>query len=188
MTTPTFQTAIHEAGHTIARLVTGHGPAIDFASLLAQPEGQTGVLQTQFRWVAGVSDVRPTGEREAVTAYVEQQRANAKLDIIEALAGPIAESRQRKTPWSAIDLHGLEIGPHCIHGDVDPSGDLEAVRTRLNWLHGGAAEQRFHDYWCEALELVRQNWKAIDSFARLLLSHGRLEGEEIGQWWRTISC
>lgn len=181
-----FLSAFHEAGHAVAMLVNSAegGPSIEYIAITGLEAGLTGFVKRRPRWIAGVSDILPVCENDNLREQkVAFDRRQAELDIVEMLAGPAAECRQKLRCWELVEFEGLVLSGECFHGPLESGTDLEVVGTRMRWLHPADASKHFHGYWADAIDLVRVHWQRIDALARELLVRGRIEGEELDRWW-----
>jgi len=179
MQTPTLLSiAIHEAGHAVAALADPPRPWIEGVSIIDQPEGWLGYFSCPALWQPYMAEV--TAPAEAMEAW----RILAWRDVIEYLAGPIAELRWKRYSRAAIWLGADEFAEHCFGERApEPGSDLGCVRARLEWARPDDERDAFCEAWIETEELVARHWRAIVEIGRLLEKQGRLDGETLKMVW-----
>lgn len=166
--------AIHEAGHAVAQLANPPHPRIDFISIVGLPDGLLGLVQTEASWqpYMATCSVDP--------AIIEHWRQLAQKDVINYLAGPIAELRWRRHPRASIQFGSQQFGERCLDSDsLEPGNDLDRVRTRLLWAFPDDPHGAFDCAWFDTEELVAMHWNAILFLGRALLEKGRIEGADL---------
>jgi hypothetical protein len=174
--------AMHEAGHAVVQLARPPSPNIRSISIVEQPEGQRGIVDTNLQWQSHMAHAIPVGDA------ADDWRRFAWEDTIVCLAGPIAENRWRRFSRLAIQLSGDHFAARCIeHESLDPNTDEGKALKRLRWAYPGKERERFTAAWLESEEAVAANWRAIVSIGRLLSQRGRMTGEELQAEWATFA-
>jgi hypothetical protein len=155
--------AIHEAGHAIALIATGHGSWI--TKLAARTKNGRGFCESKEAW-----DLSRPQDLADVVAY--------------SMAGMEAERRIWKKPVATY-LHvsgnsdveeaiaALRIG-FALGVDEVPTGTAARNAAVDQWLEAGRARAR---------EIVKTHWAAVRALARALLESTSLTGTEV----RTIA-
>ena len=173
--------ACHEAGHAVAHLVCnqarGHGPMLKSVSILASGE-RLGFCEADARFPLGFSRDTPDYLRQPM-------RVSALLDLIDTLAGPIAELRCRQGslgPW--LGMAPAMAAILAFPPDVKPTGDFEvaAVKARL-W---GEPSLILSAAWNTSRALVCREWAGIRAVGQLLRERGELDGEQFEAAWLSM--
>lgn len=170
--------AVHEAGHAVARLVLDElyfpGPYLSSVTIIA--EGTTlGHVRMQER----MHTFLPVQPR-----FVAEQIRDAKLEVVEAMAGQIAEMRQRMGTYGPYFTR-QEIVDLVMASDPDETHDFGKSRRFLNWLSPDDPRATMEGLYREALKLVEAEWTGIVAVARMLRQAGTMEGDEFEQVWRS---
>lgn len=178
---PPLYVAIHEAGHAVAMMFADQPRLVDHISIRDTPDDAIGFVGGKARFQLGTVD-----ELHRAGALTEEHRAllarDAWQDVIEFLAGPLAELRFRK--WCAAG-RAIQMQP-CIEAAGERvigigNDDFEKVFVRLDWIGGdlraniGKAR--------EATETVlRTHWNKIEKLGRWLHRDLHIEGEALHEW------
>jgi hypothetical protein len=180
--------ATHESGHAVARLALREifnipGPYIRSISIVPT-DGHLGLVEMDPRFWMNCADVMP--------ATPEVLR-NVRLDIIETLAGHLAEVRRRKGSWFSGRMQ-QEAGVAAILA-IDPEGqedgDFAFSAARLRWLMrhtAGSPEDVLGRLWLAAWLLVEVEWTAIDRLSRVMVTAGELDGERLLDVWSLVKA
>ena len=152
---PVECTAVHEAGHVIARVAFGYLPK----SVTIEPAYKSdGQVEAPPDWLAAEAP-------DPVLGY--DYRTRLEIEVIVDYAGPLAQAyfSQRAVDWAA------------------GSNDQEHLDRTLRLLFPISSErvrQKFaRAYERRAWKLVRGQAQAIERLARDLLAYGTLSGEQI---------
>lgn len=176
--------AMHEAGHAIVQLATGPAPWIDYISLEEDDPDQLGRVQTQAMWQPSWMEAA-----HAPPEIIEQWRVLAVRDVVNYLAGPVAELRWRRYPRAAIWLGGPEMADRCLGEPAPPSHtDLGRVRRRLTWSYPGCERKVFREAWLRTEALVASWWNQIEWLGRELDTCGRINDEELLVMWSAFEA
>jgi hypothetical protein len=180
MSKPPLWLAIHEVGHAVAMLrlddlAVVSGPHIREVSLDSTEE-YLGIVVRDDRFQMLFADLLPRNH---------ELEWLCRFSMIETLAGPFAEWRQRTNclcagvnaaQWSEKILSTVDVS--------DP--DFRQVQARLRWLKPDdpAAElDLLIDY---AFAIVRSEWPGIVEAARMLRERRVMDGEDFERTWRMV--
>ena len=176
-------TAVHEAGHVLARVYFGHdfdravvrsvaevldGPHVTERGHEIEVEGVVEGYDLCSRWTSPeLLRARQGDTAEQRDAVVRHGFMSAEMEMMECFAGPIAEARFRHCALVAVTLTGGDEDWRCAEGLAAkwfPSDPGAALRL---------AEKR-------AGSLVRSQpgWHAIGRMAAVLVDRGVLDCEE----------
>jgi hypothetical protein len=193
-TRPRFKlvTAVHEAGHAVARLVLDElcdipGPILK--EITAQPgESYLGKVSQDSR-VCRL-------HLEGLDAYEPECSArvarDARLEMVESWAGLAAEVRSRGLLALAFAEPDRLLAPEtltfaAIVEQGRPATDSEFVRMTLSklGLGGEAAAAESRRAWWAAVVLVMAEWRGIKAAAEVLRERGTMDGTDFREIWRT---
>jgi hypothetical protein len=123
-----------------------------------------GIVETPRRYQIGIS--RLIMEQHPTMADMIRQGMEA--DIVELLAGSIAEARFRHIPMIVVILG---------HAETDWKG---ARRIASDYCRGdrAAASQLINKCEAHARQVVREHWPRIERLADALVKHHRLDADE----------
>jgi hypothetical protein len=176
-------TAIHEAGHCLARWYFGHltervqvfsaaevaaGAAVDLAPGLSIPcEGRT----------EGADLAPHPSERARLLAAAGTAReavARVEMALIEGYAGVVAEAHHRRRALETCIEEGGEA-------DMAQNGALLG-----EWFEADARDAASAQAWRRTGALVRSpsGWQAVTAIADALMERGSLRGPEIARLCR----
>lgn len=171
--------AVHEAGHAVVQMASG-GPWIESVSVVDQPDGKLGIVNSEPRWKSYFSDCSlPDDPKQAAVIRDAWTRA-AWQDVLHFLAGPLAEMRWRcRSRW--VVIFSCDANRETCFADPPPDrgGDLGQVRARLDWAFPDDPQEAFKRAWSESEELVHRHWRSIVAVGRLLRIRGKLDNEEL---------
>ena len=171
--------AAHEAGHAVARLVldesqTTRGPALKEIDMRRTADTFAEVRQDarvmSFAMQRGVQD-----------QFIDSVRVDSRLDIIEIMAGPIAELRARRFGAIGAMLFQRSFVQGVLACDQH-EGDLLAVKRRAEFMC--YTEIELIDCWRESCNLVAVEWAGIERVARVLADCQVMSGDAFEEIWR----
>lgn len=173
--------AMHEAGHTVAMLANTPSPHIRYVSVGSGERRLEGLTAANPRF-------QPTLYEGAVEMNDEVRirlRRHAWLDIVDALAGPIAEYRFKGSSKVGRSIDGYMIAKAIADPRValEHGNDQDLARRRLLWLEPKRIEELCAKAWAQAEDLIGAHWSQVDELGRWLNAATRIEGDEIRQWW-----
>ena len=175
--------SMHEAGHAVVQLANGPAPRINSIAVGGLEGDLLGLVETRSMW-------QPYMARAAVTSDIrEQWRILAWRDVINSLAGPIAELRWRRYSRLEILLGADQMAERCV-GDVPPEEhtDFGHVRSRLLSTTDGDQRANFVRAWCKAEVQVAGWWREILQIGRQLDASGRIGDEELLHLWKAMKA
>jgi len=190
-TRPPLWLCVHEAAHAIARFALDEdethdpGPHLEFVSVIGDGRVRGRAMMQRRQHVRTPLAALAAAMAEGGVAEWLGPR-NAECDIIELLAGPVAEHRQRGG-WLRPALMEPDVVRVTLELD-DPQADVpddsHNVRRSLDWLAPDDPAVALRDLWRRAFVLVEQEFSGILATARLLRTAGEIEGEEFEASWR----
>lgn len=187
MPKPPLWLAMHEAGHAVALLANQPGPSIDGVSIIEQPAERLGEVYVQARFQPAWDTISPSNLTAEQVALVHASRKRrAYQDIIEYLAGPVAELRWRFRQRLGTRIQGVFLSSLYFDNDeieIEKGTDFDRVRVRLRWLEPIAIKQAFSDAWMESEELIHVHWKWVLGLGRWLQRDGKISGDSLYDWW-----
>lgn len=171
----------HEAGHAIVQLATGPAPWIDHIEVNREGVDRLGMVHSRAMLLPYMREVNAPAE------ILEQWRRLAARDVVNALAGPIAEARSERRSRLAIQLAASKMAIKCMNDDgPDRQTDAARVRDRLEWLMPGEEKSGFEQAWIATEEIVAAWWREIVQLGRHLAAHRRIGGEELLAIWKEM--
>lgn len=181
MSPPTRLTVcFHEAGHAIVQLAHGSHPWIDSIAVEGLPDGLLGLVDTPSIW-------QPSCLERAVSRDIHEVWAKgAWRDVINYLAGPIAELRWRRHGRFAIRFAAKDMARQCLTEPQGSFSDFGRVRHRLECAIPGDDHANFVKAWLETEEEVHRWWAPITKLARLLADRGRIADDELYPFWNDL--
>lgn len=167
----------HEAGHAIVQLASGPGPWIKFVEVNHPDEERLGVVWTEAMW-------QPWMREEVTTPDLSEQRRDmAARDVVNYLAGNIAEFRFRGRSRTEIQFGSFEMADACLAEPAGSRTDYGMSRNRLEWIAPGAERNAFMHAWLAAETIAASWWKEILKLAHELELHGRIEDAQPYAMW-----
>lgn len=163
----------HEAGHAIVQLTGGSTPWIDFIEVNRPNQAMLGVVWTKAMWQPWMKD------EPAPLWVVEQRRVMAAKDVVNYLAGNIAEFRFRGRSRAEIQAGCFEMADQCLAEPVDSRTDYGLARNRLEWITPGAERRAFVHAWLACEAIAASWWKEILHLAVELERHGRVDDDRL---------
>jgi len=194
----TMVTAIHEAGHAVARFALDEGgayrgPRLRYVTAVpGRVKNTLGHLaqdaNTRIAHWPSLKDVgRSFTCSEADRAKVVESAARgAQRDIVETLAGPYAEWHRGSAMGATLTLRRVLDGILELPEDTEPGCDFSSIACRLRWLGPAdpASELRFLAAVAQAM--VVAEWPGIRAVAPALFTAGTMDGEVFEAGWRRL--
>lgn len=185
---PYLWLAIHECAHAVAGLALDEiapipGPSL--RSVTCIPDGESlgrsdRPMRVHPEFSYRHSDF-PDADRIA--------EIHAQHDIVEHLAGPIAEMRYRDRALGAYYLR-KDWMPKILsaerHDPTETQQDLINCQQTLRWLDYPDAAEKLERLWSTAKAIVESEWPGIVKMARALREAGTIEGDQFEEQWRAI--
>ena len=182
-------TAIHEAGHAVARLVLDElapmpAPPIDYIEVCTRGTGQ----DAQFGYVCGGPRVRIGDRRLWQLPECALRNALIRFDVIDTWAGLAAEARYRSNACVAILMLWKTVPVWMARTDTTGS-DSHSIRERCLILadhdhaEASAEARRCLD---SAMAIVAAEYPGIVRVGRILEAAGRMDGDEFESAWREV--
>lgn len=173
--------AMHEAGHAVAMLANSPSPHIRYVSVGSGEQRFEGYTAAVARFQPSFYD-HEVGMDDKLR---QRLRRNAWLDVLDALAGPIAEGRFKRISTIARTFESFGFAKLVADPDVklDHGEDADLVRRRLSWLDAARIDELFRNAWAETEVLLSSHWKRVDDLGRWLNVAKRIEGDELREWW-----
>jgi hypothetical protein len=169
---PKLWIAAHETGHAIARLVLNEtiaaGPTIWEVSLEADDDS--------------IGHVKM---RNRVDRPGAEQLRDARLDIIETFAGPVAELRCHYGRWAPA-FSWRDMIPRALAADPGDENDMGDVVWLLDWIAPTDPTAELRRLWFEAVELVNAEWRGLLAMARIMQRDIRMYGDTFEEVWRGL--
>jgi hypothetical protein len=178
---------VHESAHAVARFAldeTFPYPGPMLRSVTVKREGdRLGQAKMQFRQ----SPFLPRhGLPPGLAELVPDMIRNAECDVIEMLAGPAAEVRQRGGGLLAPMLWENAVVQQVLDID-DPRGgitDYHRSRLMIDWLAPTDPAAELHRLWRCAVTLIEVEFPGIVAVARALCAAGEIDGADFEAAWR----
>lgn len=172
--------AIHEAGHLAAMLSDPAGSHIE-SVMVASSGHLLGYVDCVSLWQPFMSRLDPLDPVNA--PFVDA----ARRDIIQYLAGPIAELRwKRHSRWDII-FAADQFAARCLdRSDHAPGSDFDRVKARIEWAYATDQRRIFGLLWCEAEDLVARQWMKIKHVGRMLDAACEMSGDEVLAAWDSL--
>jgi hypothetical protein len=176
-------TAVHECGHAVARLALDElppypGPLLRSVSIIANADS-VGRVDGQPRVMFML-------EHESMTDRMRHhQRRQLRYDIVQFLAGYVAEMYQRGgllAPILARDGFIRQI----LSGELDAVPDFHSARQHLGWLNPPNPSVELSRLWDNTYGLIACEWQGLKRISRVLLEREFMDGEEFEAEW--LAC
>ena len=179
---PHLWLAVHEAAHAVAGLALDELPPYPgpfLRSVSALPGA--GTLGHCAKPMRVVCDMIP------LAAYPAEFRDNAAIqcryDIIESLAGPMAEARQRGGMMAVAVSRRQWIATLLDVDPVDETEDAARIQQSLAWLDTPDRAAEIDRLWSVAQALLHAEWPGICAMGRVLRDAGQIEGHAFKLAW-----
>jgi hypothetical protein len=153
------------------------GPVLSFVTVRREGDVLGGVMMQHRESPSIPRDLLPA-EFHPVTI------CRAELDLIETLAGPAAEVRQRQGRFGLLLAEDTVIRETLA---VDPqagSDDVHRARQSLDWIAPPDPARALRELWRRAVRLTQIEFPRIVAVARLLCAAAEIEGEAFETAWR----
>lgn len=171
---------VHEAGHAIVQLAHGSHPWINSIAVDGLPGGLLGLVDTASIWQPSCLGL--AADREVHEAW----SAGACRDVVNYLAGPIAELRWRRYDRATIWLVAGQMAQPCLKEPQEEFSDFGRVRRRLECAIPGDDHANYKKAWMEAEEEVAFWWPQITELGRMLAEQDRIGDEDLYATWRRM--
>ncbi len=183
---PPLWLAVHECAHAITSLVTDEMPPCPGSFLRG-----VSVLPDAESLGRSLKPRRVIPQRYPLDQVPSAQQADAiqhaKYDLIDTLAGPMAEAWQRVgavAPYFQRDgLIREAVAAETKHGDSD---DLLAIRRILTWLAPADPAAELKNLWHTAMAILTGEWPGIVAMAHVLRDAGEIDGFEFKDRWNKV--
>jgi hypothetical protein len=179
-----LQIAIHEAGHAVAHLVLDDqpfctGPSIHAVSIIPG-DGFWGVVTVDPRLSRFTRNAAT--DRLPNEAARQNQRLHGLYDIIEALAGPMAElyNEQPHLLPRLVD----RIIPKILTGHADDNSDCANIQKTIQWLEEDDPQLLLRELWDITHAIIASEWIGLEKVARILRGRSVMTGSEFEAEWR----
>lgn len=169
----------HEAGHAIVQLATGPASWINYTEIDRPDEHKLGIVWTRAMWQPWMR------EAEACEDSVRHRQWFAAQDVVNFLAGDVAELRWRRETRIAIQHIADEMTWRCVDAP-DPPADFGMARSRLFWLIPGDEEAGFVRAWHATEGVVALWWREIIRLGRELALRGSIEDKQLIPIWNQM--
>ncbi|MFK4870753.1 hypothetical protein [Novosphingobium sp. ZW T3_23] len=180
MKRPPLYVAVHEAGHAISML-SSHPPRWeDHVSLTQLPHDALGFTKGNARFNSGMA------EQLVAAGLRENLIAAAKADVIDLLAGPVAEARFRRECGATRLINAHQYAKILAQADcaLPQDHDLAKVHLRLHWCDPTIVREAFIDGWKGAEAVIKRHWRHVVAVGRWLHRDGHIEDAELFPWWK----
>jgi hypothetical protein len=187
-TTPPLWLCVHEVGHAIAQFVLDElspypGPFI--RSITVNPsDDYLGCVKTQPR-VMMIPEYLAAVDRVLTPQMRRCQRLSATYDVVECLAGYVAELYQKGGPYSPL-MRGDRLCERTVAGDLDADDDMRKARETIEWLDPADRAEERKRLWDITYSLVAPEWPGIVGIARILQARRFMEGDAFVTEWRSV--
>ncbi|MBR0652000.1 hypothetical protein GXW78_20210 [Roseomonas terrae] len=193
--------AVHESGHAVARLVlseTHYVPPIEEVSVDPLPEDNAlgivrGERRTKLSLLGYLDDALASRP-----GMLDAARESARQDIIDTLAGPIAELRWRH--WLTVAMSrpnylSLVLAVDATvpvnvdrfkQAEVAIGNDALVIATLLRWIAPADPSAFLGACWDETSALIEREWRGIVAVARMLRLRRTMSGEDFEAAWQTV--
>ena len=172
--------AVHEAGHAVAMLATYPAPLVRYVSVIDQQPDRLGFCCADHRFDPSLVDgsygdeLRRKGREE-----------RAWMDVIDLLAGTVAELKFNKQSTIVRRLNARLLAASFANGmELERDSDFDLARGRLMWINPDNVQSSFVEAWDKTELLVQKHWKQIEELGRWLHHQGKIEFEELEDWWK----
>ena len=181
-----LQIAIHEAGHAVAHLVLDDlpfcsGPFIHAVTIIAG-DGFWGAVTVDPRLSRFAPNAPTDLHFNDVTR--QNQRLHGLYDIIEALAGPMAELYNEQP--HLLPLLMDRIIPKILADHADDNSDCANIRRTIEWLEEDDPRLLLQDLWNITYAIVASEWIGIEKVALVLRDRRVMGGGEFEAEWRKV--
>lgn len=168
--------AIHEAGHAVARLAINElyiGPMVKRVTIEPALDGSyLGIAIQDPRFSLHLLEEGVySGETFRTVDVITQLRGCAALDLLEILAGPVAECRARNGQHSILRLP--DDGSH------GRGSDFWKVHMLTKWLSASGATQTANDALLVTMGLIHIEWKTIIGIADFMTENRTIDYDQL---------
>jgi hypothetical protein len=185
---PSLWLAVHECAHAVAGFVLDElppHPGPFLRSVSVKPEGDTLGLCSRPRRV--VTEFIP---RVASGHYPQELLSRsvtmAQYDIVEYLAGPMAEIHQRCGMYAPHFVKGEWIKAFITVSDDEPGTDFAQIQETLRWLAPPDPTATMSHLWKMTHALVIAEWSSLVAMAKLLRDRVEMDGYEFKDRWHEV--
>jgi len=171
--------AVHEVGHAVARLALDEtlpypGPMVKEVTVVRDGD-HLGFARMDSR---APLDLRGHLDHMAP----EHLSRNIRLQLVDALAGYVAELRQRQGVFGPGFVKDRVVAA-CLSA-VEVENDFDAASGLAMWEAPGSEQALLGEAYRVACALVEREWLGIVDVARCLQNAGTLPGDEFENLWR----
>ena len=114
----------------------------------------------------------------------QNQRLHGLYDIIEALAGPMAELYNGQP--HLLPLLMDRIIPKILTGHIDDNSDCAYIRRTIEWLEDDNPQLLLRELWNITYAIVASEWIGIEKVAHVLCDRRVMGGGEFEAEWRKL--
>jgi hypothetical protein len=147
-------------------------------SITGPVEGHLGLCEMDLRFQSHMAGPAFRGDKAKLLR--DQWRKLAWDDVLDALAGSIAELRWKRAGYWGVAFT-VDYYLQQVLGEQEPDrgGDFGQARFRLLWAFPDGPDEAFRRAWFEANDLVAKHWSVIRLVGRQLHAKGRLDADEL---------
>ena len=183
---PSLWLAVHECAHAVAGLVLDKlppHPGPFLRSVSVKPEGDALGLCNRPRRV--VTEFIPrVASKQYPQKLLSRSVTMAQYDIVEYLAGPMAEVHQRNGMFAPLFVKDDWIKLFTAAAEDDsPGTDFAHIQEVLRWLAPPDPTATMHHIWKMTHALVIAEWTGIIAMAKLLRDRVEMDGVEFEKQW-----
>jgi hypothetical protein len=122
-------------------------------------------------------------DKPAPREIVEHRRRAAASDVVNYVAGNVAEFRFRGRSRVEIKFACVQMADACLAEPPGARTDYGLARNRLEWITPGAERNAFMHAWLAGEGIMASWWSGILLLAGELERRGRLVDEELYPLW-----
>lgn len=156
------------------------GPPIRHIAIFDDEDGIGGEIGFELRWqpdLAALYDKLMDGTCQARVIAAAQE------DVVDLLAGEVAQLRYRSQVWSKVNVRGHELAQSCPFHTYPCDEDLGQARPRLEFLLRHGILPSLMPLWERAAGIIELYWTRLIALAHMLIAHGRLNAGQVQDWW-----
>jgi hypothetical protein len=181
-----LQIAIHEAGHAVAHLVLDDqpfcsAPCIDSVSIIPG-DGFWGAVTVDPRLSRFARSA--STDPHSIEAARQNQRLHGRYDIIEALAGSMAELYNEQP--LLLPRLADRIIPKILTGQADDDSDCANIQKTIEWLEEDDPQSLLRELWDITYAIIASEWIGLEKVARVLRGRRVMSGGEFEAEWRKV--